>query len=224
MINRIFTFSCFRKPANNEKRPRLFLVSCLVLLFSCGSNEQASPESRSGQQAEPVKDATGLSITSNTEQPVLDHLQSTGLFKQFTRLVTTAGLESEFTVGPRTYFIPDDSAFEKLATDVLSKWSEPAMNSTLKNILLNHVVEGAIDLSAQPSGSIYTTLSGKPVEFVFFNGKAYLNKVAIRERPVAVSNGILYITHGILFPQKEKSQTNAKPIDTRLDAPPAPVQ
>ena len=224
MINKIFTvFSACRLPSSG-KRAGLWFVTCIIMLFSCGGNEQASPESRSGQQAEPVKDTTGLSIASNTQQSALDHLQSTGLFKQFTRLVTTAGLASEFTVGPRTYFIPDDSAFEKLASGVLSKWSEPAMNSTLKNILLNHVVEGAIDLSAQPSGSIYTTLSGKPVEFVFFNGKAYLNKVAIRERPVAVSNGILYITHGILFPQKEKSQTNAKPIDARLDAPPAPVQ
>ncbi|MFM7710607.1 MAG: fasciclin domain-containing protein [Ferruginibacter sp.] len=200
------------------------LLLGVIFFVSCGGDDQAKPGAGAGQQSESAMDTSGLTIASNTQQLALDHLQSTGLFKQFTRLVTSAGMESEFTIGPRTYFIPNDSAFEKLATGVLSKWSEPSMNSTLKNILLNHVVEGAIDLSGQPSGSILTTLSGKPVEFVLFNGKAYLNKVPVQERPVAVSNGILYITHGILFPQKEKSQSNAKPIDTRLDAPPAPVQ
>jgi uncharacterized surface protein with fasciclin (FAS1) repeats len=224
MINNLFANFWFFSPAPHRNRPGLWLVVWVVLLFSCGGDEKTTPKSRPGNPADTLKDTAALNSPSISQQPALDYLQSTGLYSQFTRLVKTAGLASEFTIGPRTYFIPDDSAFEKLASGVLTKWTDPAMNSTLKNILLNHVVEEAIDLSNQPSGSIYTTLSGKPVEYVVFNGKAYLNKVPILERPVVVSNGILYITRGIIFPQKEKSQTNAKPIDTRLDAPPAPAQ
>lgn len=224
MINNLFANFWFLSPAPHRNRPGLWLVVWVVLLFSCGGDEKTTSESRPGNPVETLKDTAALNSPSISQQAALDYLQSTGLYTQFTRLVETAGLASEFTIGPRTYFIPDDSAFEKLASGALTKWTDPAMNSTLKNILLNHVVEEAIDLSTQPSGSIYTTLSGKPVEYVFFNGKAYLNKVPILEQPVVVSNGILYITRGIIFPQKEKSQTNAKPIDTRLDAPPAPAQ
>lgn len=96
---------------------------------------------------------TGLGLTGDSE-----------LFFEFDTLVDAiraAGLEETLADGAHTLFVPTDQAFEALPEGALDEWmSDP---DALRDLLLNHIVEGDVTYDDLASGEPLTTLAGTEI-------------------------------------------------------------
>ena len=97
-----------------------------------------------------------------------------GQFNTLVAAVKAAGLvEALQGKGPFTVFAPTDEAFAKLpAGTVEGLLKDP---KALSNILLYHVVPGAVKAAAVKDGLTAKTLQGSPVTFKVMDGKAMID-------------------------------------------------
>jgi len=130
--------------------PRLILIAIVaVLLSACYEDDAAAPI---------ANDPTTFEIIS--ESP--DHAILEDLLLSF-------GLDEDLNSGLFTVFAPTDAAFGNIDTSSLT-------DSQVKNILLNHVVQGAAE-----SSSLFST---------------YLNTLAVESLSGAENNLSLYVNVG----------------------------
>ncbi|EMY80969.1 lipofasciclin repeats [Psychroflexus gondwanensis ACAM 44] len=130
--------------------PRLILIAIVaVLLSACYEDDAAAPI---------ANDPTTFEIIS--ESP--DHTILEDLLLSF-------GLDEDLNSGLFTVFAPTDAAFGNIDTSSLT-------DSQVKNILLNHVVQGAAE-----SSSLFST---------------YLNTLAVESLSGAENNLSLYVNVG----------------------------
>jgi transforming growth factor-beta-induced protein len=130
--------------------PRLILIAIVaVLLSACYEDDAAAPI---------ANDPTTFEIIS--ESP--DHAILEDLLLSF-------GLDEDLNSGLFTVFAPTDAAFGNIDTSSLT-------DSEVKNILLNHVVQGAAE-----SSSLFST---------------YLNTLAVESLSGAENNLSLYVNVG----------------------------
>jgi transforming growth factor-beta-induced protein len=130
--------------------PRLILITLVTsFLFACNDDDAAVPI---------ANDPTTFEIIS--ESP--DHTILEDLLLSF-------GLDEDLNSGLFTVFAPTDAAFGNIDTSSLT-------DSQVKNILLNHVVQGAAE-----SSSLFST---------------YLNTLAVESLSGAENNLSLYVNVG----------------------------
>ncbi len=100
--------------------------------------------------------------------------------------------------GPFTVFAPTDAAFAKLpAGTVEGLLKDP---KALSNILLYHVVPGAVKAAAVKDGMTAVTLQGSPVTFKLMDGKAMINGANIVATDVMASNGVIHVIDSVILP------------------------
>ena len=101
--------------------------------------------------------------------------------------------------GPFTVFAPTDEAFAKLPAGTLEALlADPAQ---LKQILLYHVVEGAVPASTVVGLTSVTTLNGQSVSISVVDGKVYLNGTTlVTATDVMARNGIIHVIDSVLLP------------------------
>ena len=111
-------------------------------------------------------------------------------------LVDTLAGEGEFTV-----FAPVDDAFAALPEGTVETLLEDPQGD-LTNILLYHVVEGAVPAETVVTLDSAPTLQGNDVHITVTDDGVFLNdtvKVIITD--VLASNGIIHVIDGVLIPQ-----------------------
>src|SRR3982750_1480252 len=87
---------------------------------------------------------------------IVDTAVAAGSFSTLAEALTAADLVNTLKgPGPFTVFAPNDAAFAKLAT--------VPTGAALKNVLLNHVVAGAVGSGDLKAGAVPTQLTGKSV-------------------------------------------------------------
>ena len=132
---------------------------------------------------------------------LLDTAHRTGHFKHLMAAIRATDLGDILNgAGPYTVFAPNDTAFGKLARNVLGDLLKPESKARLTAILLLHVVSGHVR-SAVP-GDQPSTLSSLQGESLNMNTAQGLrvNKARIVERDIQASNGVIHAIDTVLMP------------------------
>jgi transforming growth factor-beta-induced protein len=115
-------------------------------------------------------------------------------------LVETFAGEGEFTV-----FAPTNDAFAALPEGTLETLlADPG--GQLTDILLYHVVEGAVPAETVVTLDSATTLLGEDVTIRVENGNVFLNDIVqVTATDIMASNGIIHVIDGVLLPPAEEA-------------------
>jgi len=126
-----------------------------------------------------------------------------GSFTTLLAAVDAAGLTETLSgEGPFTVFAPTDDAFAALPEGTVEALL--ADIPTLTNILLYHVVSGAVGSDAVVGLDSATTLEGSDISISVEDGSVILNgtaKVVITD--VQASNGVIHVIDTVLLPPSE---------------------
>ena len=117
--------------------------------------------------------AFGVSADETKDIPA--NAEATGLHDSLVAALAHAGLvETLQGDGPFTVFAPTDAAFEAAGID-LSTFDTEAENETLSDILLYHVISGAVDAANVTDGLVATMVNGDNVTFTVTNETVMIN-------------------------------------------------
>ena len=125
-------------------------------------------------------------------------------------LVDTLAGEGEFTV-----FAPIDDAFAALPAGTVETLLEDPQGA-LTDILLYHVVEGAVPAETVVTLDSAPTLQGSDVHITVSEEGVFLNdtvKVIITD--VMASNGIIHVIDGVLLPPAEQASSAQTLVQTQ---------
>lgn len=115
-----------------------------------------------------------------------------GSFTKLTGALMSAGLVDTLKgKGPFTVFAPTDAAFSMLE-------STPS-GDALKNVLLYHVVMGAVGAGDLKAGDVSTLLTDKKLA-VTLNGGAKVNGAGVTMANVIAKNGVIHVIDKVLVP------------------------
>ena len=122
-----------------------------------------------------------------------------GSFGTLLQAVQAAGLaETLAGEGPFTVFAPTDEAFAAVPADQLQALlADP---EALKQVLLYHVVAGAVMSTDLTDGMEAATVQGAPVKFMLADGSAMVNDANIVTADIAASNGVIHVIDKVILP------------------------
>jgi transforming growth factor-beta-induced protein len=116
-----------------------------------------------------------------------------GTFTKLAGALTSAGLvETLKGPGPFTVFAPTDTAFDKL--------DAAPTGDALKNVLLYHVVSGAVGSGDLVAGKVPTLLEAKSVD-VALTGGVTVNGAKVTTANILTKNGVIHVVDTVLVPQ-----------------------
>jgi transforming growth factor-beta-induced protein len=134
-------------------------------------------------------------------QTIVDIAVADGRFETLVAAVTAAGLADTLAgEGPFTVFAPTDDAFAALPAGTV----EGLLNDipALTDILLYHVVAGAVPAETVVTLDSATTLQGSDVTISVTDAGVFLNDtIQVIITDIAASNGIIHVIDGVLLPQ-----------------------
>ena len=100
--------------------------------------------------------------------------------------------------GPFTVFAPTDQAFADAGID-LAALDNPDGKQTLTDILLYHVVAGAVPAANVTDCMSASTVNGNPLSFTV-GGTVMVNGATVTATDLAASNGIIHVIDKVLMP------------------------
>ncbi len=125
--------------------------------------------------------------------------QGTGIHESLVAAVIQANLLSTLQgEGPFTVFAPTDDAFTAAGIDLNALNSDEGL-ATLSDILLYHVVSGAVPSSAVTDGLVATAVNGDDLTFTVGEG-VMVNDANVILADVQASNGIIHVIDKVLMP------------------------
>ena len=125
--------------------------------------------------------------------------QSTGIHDSLVAAVVQAELLSTLQGdGPFTVFAPTDDAFTAAGIDLAALDNEEG-KAALTDILLYHVVSGAVPSSAVTDGMVAAAVNGDDLTFTVGEG-VMVNDANVILADVAASNGIIHVIDKVLMP------------------------
>jgi transforming growth factor-beta-induced protein len=128
--------------------------------------------------------------------PPADDIVATAIEAGFSELadaLTAADLvEALQGPGPFTVFAPTDAAFGELAV--------VPMGDELRDVLLYHVVSGAVGSGDLVAGQVPTLLEGQSVD-VTLTGGVKVNDVAVTTANIITKNGVIHVVDSVLLPE-----------------------
>lgn len=122
-----------------------------------------------------------------------------GSFTTLLAAIEAAGLTETLTGdGPFTVFAPTDEAFAAVDEATLDGLlADPA---ALAQVLLYHVVEGAVPAADVVTLESATTIQGSDVEIVVDGDAVTLNGANVVQTDITTSNGIIHVIDAVLLP------------------------
>ena len=178
------------------KKKSLFFVSVLlvlaVVLAACAPTATTVPTE------EPTEEPTP------EPQSIVDIAVADGRFETLVAAVGAAGLaETLSNEGPFTVFAPTDEAFAKLPEGTVDALL--ADIPALTDILLYHVVEGAVLAEDVVSLEEAQTLLGENVSIRVEEGIVYINDAQVILADIIAENGVIHVIDTVLLPTEEES-------------------
>ncbi|HVU01092.1 MAG TPA: fasciclin domain-containing protein [Polyangiaceae bacterium] len=162
-------------------------------------------DTSSGVKVDDAKVTTADVVASNGVIHVIDHIilppkddivataVAAGTFTSLAQALTDADLVTTLQgPGPFTVFAPTDTAFGKLA-------SVPT-GQALKDVLLYHVVPGAIGSGDLVAGSVQTELAGKSLTVDLTSG-VKIDGANVTTANILAKNGVIHVVDTVLVPQ-----------------------
>ncbi len=145
--------------------------------------------------------ATGEGEMAEEAPSIADIAVEDGRFTTLVAALDAAGLvetlsgEGEFTV-----FAPTDDAFAALPEGTVDTLlADPS--GALTDVLLYHVVDGAVPAETVMTLDSATTLNGEPVAISVVDGNVFLNEDAqVTTTDVEAANGIIHVIDAVILP------------------------
>ncbi len=178
-------------PLNDTKQTRLFL-SKPVSVYS------SKPNTSSWRRGERLTKALARDIrVGRMAMLICRELLEHGC-EQMADLISVALMETNLshrwrTEVPLTVFATRDRAFSAKQRNSLVYLMKPGREWELRNMVLDHVLEGSLQL-----GSARLTLSGTPVRLNIGNAERKLNDITITTGPINLDGAELYILDGVI--------------------------
>ena len=139
-------------------------------------------------------------VVADDTQDIPTNAQNTGAHDALVAALSHAGLVSALQAdGPFTVFAPTDDAFAAAGID-LSTFDTDEENATLSDILLYHVVSGAVASSDVTDGMSAEALNGDDLAFTVSDGSVMVNDATVTSADVMASNGIIHVIDKVLMP------------------------
>jgi len=130
--------------------------------------------------------------------------QGAGQFGTLVSLVKQAGLAKTLSGKTKyTVFAPTDAAFRKVPKKTLNALAKN--KAALKQVLLYHVVKGAVPAKTVVKLKAAKTVEGTKVRISVRGGSVYLNgSTKVVKTDVRASNGIIHVINKVLIPKDLK--------------------
>jgi len=139
-------------------------------------------------------------VVADDTQDIPTNAQNTGVHDSLVAALSHAGLVSALQAdGPFTVFAPTDDAFAAAGID-LSTFDTDEENATLTDILLYHVISGAVASSDVTDGLSVESLNGDDVTFTVSGGSVMVNDATVTSADVMASNGIIHVIDKVMMP------------------------
>ena len=139
-------------------------------------------------------------VVADDTQDIPTNAQNTGAHDSLVAALSHAGLVSALQAdGPFTVFAPTDNAFAEAGID-LSTFDTEEENATLSDILLYHVISGAVASSDVSDGLSVEALNGDDLSFTITDGIVMVNDATVTSADVMASNGIIHVIDKVLMP------------------------
>jgi uncharacterized surface protein with fasciclin (FAS1) repeats len=169
---------------------RLMMISTLIVLFTASiSTAFAAP-------------------AADSHQDIVDIAAEDGRFETLVAAVTAAELVDTLkSEGPFTVFAPTDDAFAALPEGTV----EALLNDipALTDILLYHVVPGAVLAEQVVTLDTADTALGEPVTISVMDGKVMVNDSQVIITDIEASNGVIHVVDAVLLPPAEEAADEA---------------
>ena len=187
------------------RRNRFFGIAVLLLVFglvaaACGDDDDAATDT----QATPTTAAATTEAPAEEEMveamDIVDTAIAVGNFETLAAALTAADLVDTLKgEGPFTVFAPTDDAFAALPEGTVEGLL--ADIPALTDILLYHVVSGAVDSETVVGLDSATTVQGSDIAISFEDGTVTLNGVTlVIATDIEASNGIIHVIDSVLLP------------------------
>lgn len=182
----------------------LLLIVALVFAACAPAAPAAEPTATEAPAAEPT--ATEAPAEESAEAALMDIVDTAVNAGNFTTLVAAvqaAGLVDALKgEGPFTVFAPTDEAFAAIPQETLDALlADPS--GDLTQILLYHVLSGAVMAEAVTDGLEADTLQGAKVKFSIVDGQPMINEAKIIATDIAASNGVIHVIDAVIMPPAE---------------------
>ncbi len=128
---------------------------------------------------------------------------STDGFSTLVSAVKIAGLvETLKGEGPFTVFAPNDAAFAKVPSEVLSTLTDGKHNDALGTVLTYHVIPGKV-MAGDIAGKKLTvkTVQGGSLEIDATGSGVTVNGAKVIAADVEASNGVIHVIDAVVLPQ-----------------------
>jgi len=142
---------------------------------------------------------TSTTPTAATTADLVGVAEQAGAFTTLITALRAAGLVDTLQgPGPFTVFAPTDEAFQQLPEGTVAKLlgDLPA----LRNVLLYHVVPGALMAADVVQLKTATTATGQKVTFETATG-VRVNDAQIVKTDIRAANGIIHVINRVLLPK-----------------------
>jgi transforming growth factor-beta-induced protein len=196
-----------------KKTVWLSLLMILALaLAACGGSDPETPAATAVPEqptavpmtAEPTAEPTAAPV-EETLPNIVEIAVADGRFTTLVTAVTAAGLaEALQGEGPFTVFAPTDDAFAALPAGTIEALL--ADIPTLTDILLYHVVSGAVFAADVVTLDSATTLLDEDVTITVDNGAVFINDAQVIITDIEASNGVIHVIDAVLLPSFEDAE------------------
>ena len=144
-----------------------------------------------------VPATTTPATTAPPTADIVDTAARTGGFVTLVRALQAAGLDATLHgAGPFTVFAPTDAAFSQLPQATFDALLRD--QAKLKQILQNHVVNGALPAAQLQAGSLRTAGNGQLT--VATNPSLTINGAKVVTADIAATNGVIHSIDTVLVP------------------------
>lgn len=127
----------------------------------------------------------------------------------FVKAIKAADLEEILEeAGPYTVFAPSNAAFDSLPEGATSDLMQPENKEKLKEILLNHVVEGKYNSKSLENGKTFKAAGGQELGISALGGKIMAGGVEVSKPDIAATNGVIHIVNRVIVPPAESTDAN----------------
>jgi uncharacterized surface protein with fasciclin (FAS1) repeats len=190
------------------RNKRFFGLAALVLAFglvvaACGDDDAADTTTTTEAPAATTTEAPAPELGD-----IVDIAVGAGSFETLVAAVAAADLvETLKSDGPFTVFAPTDEAFG-LALDALGITAEDLLADTelLTDILLYHVVPGAVFAETVVTLDSATTAQGADITIEIADGGVVLNgAVNVITTDIEASNGVIHVIDFVLLPPADEA-------------------
>jgi len=189
------------------KRPIAILVPALAIAIAACSTAASpsaaptdAPMPSVAPTTAPSESAAPSASPAAMGKDIVETATEADSFSTLLTAATAAGLvETLQGEGPYTVFAPTDEAFAALPAGTLEGLL--ADKEALKDILLYHVVSGAVTSDQVVGLTSADSVEGSPIAISVKDGMVYLNDSAKVVTPdVMASNGVIHVIDQVILP------------------------